>query len=78
MRTMLNELRLSNEPKYVVDAAMKYLKGLKGHLVRDKKLADKRAMGLVPDSGVPGGSAARSKGQTASGLVSGVTNGQEG
>jgi hypothetical protein len=48
---MLDELRLSSEPKYLVEAAMKYLRGLKGHLVRDKKVARQRALGSVP-SGV--------------------------
>lgn len=45
VRTMLEELRLSSEPKYLVEAAMKYLRGLKGHLVRDKRMIRERAAG---------------------------------
>jgi hypothetical protein len=45
---MLDELRLSSEPKYLVDAAMKYLRGLKGHLVQNKRVAKARAEGTLP------------------------------
>jgi hypothetical protein len=55
---MLDELRLSSEPKYLVDAAMKYLRGLKGHLVQNKRLARQRADGTLPSNGNPGGVAA--------------------
>jgi hypothetical protein len=48
VRTMLEELRLSSEPRYLVDAAMKYLRGLKGHLVQNKRLAKQRANGVIP------------------------------
>lgn len=44
VRQMLDTLQQSVEPKYIVDAAKKYLKGLKGHLVQDKrKAAEKKA-----------------------------------
>ena len=51
VRTMLDQLKLSSEPKYLVDAAMKYLRGLKGHLVQNKKVAKARAEGTLPGPG---------------------------
>lgn len=37
VREMLETLKQSNEPRELVDAAMKYLRGVKGHLVQKKK-----------------------------------------
>lgn len=34
---MLQALKQSNEPRHLVDAAIKYLRGVKGHLVQKKK-----------------------------------------
>ncbi|KAK4556641.1 hypothetical protein LTR86_006212 [Recurvomyces mirabilis] len=36
-RTMLETLRYSKEPQHLVEAAKRYLKGLKGHLVQIKR-----------------------------------------
>lgn len=44
---MLDTLQQSLEPKYVVDAAKKYLKGLKGSLVQDKRKAAERKAGYI-------------------------------
>lgn len=51
VRQMLDTLQHSLEPKYIVDAAKKYLKGLKGHLVQDKRKAAGRKAGYV--NGMP-------------------------
>lgn len=51
VRQMLETLQHSLEPKYVVDTAKKYLKGLKGHLVQDKRKAAEKKAGYV--NGVP-------------------------
>ena len=37
VRDMLSALKQSTESKYLIDAATKYLKGVKGHLVAEKK-----------------------------------------
>jgi Chromatin remodeling factor Mit1 C-terminal Zn finger 2 len=39
VRLMLDTLKLSNEPQYLVDLAVKYLRGVKGSLVQSKKRA---------------------------------------
>jgi hypothetical protein len=39
VRMMLDTLKNSSEPRYLVDAATKYLRGVKGHLVHAKKKA---------------------------------------
>jgi hypothetical protein len=39
VRLMLDTLKTSSEPRYLVDAATKYLRGVKGHLVHTKKRA---------------------------------------
>jgi hypothetical protein len=44
---MLDTLQQSLEPKYIVDAAKKYLRGLKGHLVQDKRRAMEKKEGHV-------------------------------
>jgi chromodomain-helicase-DNA-binding protein 4 len=44
VRTMLEALKESPEPKYIIDQATKYLRGLKGHLVQEKKKAQERAL----------------------------------
>jgi chromodomain-helicase-DNA-binding protein 4 len=44
VRTMLDALKQSPEPKYLVDQATKYLRGLKGSLVQEKKRALERSM----------------------------------
>lgn len=50
VRLMLDQLRNSPEDRQIVEAANKYLKGVKGHLVRDKRkareLAEAKAKGL--------------------------------
>lgn len=51
VRQMLDTLQQSLEPKYIVDAAKKYLKGLKGHLVQDKRKAVDKKAGCV--NGMP-------------------------
>jgi len=51
VRQMLDTLQQSLEPKYIVDAAKKYLKGLKGHLVQDKRRAVEKKAGYV--NGMP-------------------------
>ncbi|TID16567.1 putative glucose transporter rco-3 [Venturia nashicola] len=51
VRQMLDTLQQSLEPKYIVDAAKKYLKGLKGHLVQDKRKAAEKKAGYV--NGMP-------------------------
>lgn len=48
---MLDTLQQSLEPKYIVDAAKKYLKGLKGHLVQDKRKVAEKKVGFV--NGMP-------------------------
>ena len=40
---MLQALKQSSEPKYLVDAATKYLRGVKGTLVQAKKVAREKA-----------------------------------
>lgn len=37
VRAMLDALKSSNEPEHLVAEAKKYLRGLKGNLVQDKK-----------------------------------------
>jgi chromodomain-helicase-DNA-binding protein 4 len=44
---MLEALKESSEPKYLIDQATKYLRGLKGNLVREKKKALERSMTSV-------------------------------
>jgi hypothetical protein len=39
VRLMLDTLKVSNEPRYLVDLAVKYLRGVKGSLVQSKKRA---------------------------------------
>jgi hypothetical protein len=39
VRLMLDTLKTSNEPQYLVDLAVKYLRGVKGSLVQSKKRA---------------------------------------
>lgn len=43
VRLMLDTLKNSSEPRYLVDAATKYLRGVKGHLVHSKKKAREAA-----------------------------------
>ncbi|KAF2642782.1 hypothetical protein P280DRAFT_506129 [Massarina eburnea CBS 473.64] len=45
VREMLEALKSSPEKKELVDAAKKYLRGVKGHLVQEKKKARERLMG---------------------------------
>jgi hypothetical protein len=45
VRLMLDDLKHSSEPRYLVDAATKYLRGVKGHLVHSKKRAREAAEG---------------------------------
>lgn len=47
VRQLLDTLSQSLEPKYIVDLAKKYLKGLKGHLVQDKRKAAEKKAGYV-------------------------------
>lgn len=51
VREMINAVRNSAEPPHVVEAAMKYLRGLKGNLVQAKKKKKEKAMGIVPGPG---------------------------
>ncbi|KAF1989793.1 hypothetical protein K402DRAFT_390767 [Aulographum hederae CBS 113979] len=57
VRQMLEALRNSNEEAYLVKAATKYLRGVKGHLVQSEKLAreklEKEQRGEVPSSRNP-------------------------
>lgn len=46
---MLEDLKQSPEAKYIVDQAVKYLRGLKGNLVQEKKRAAAKAMGISSD-----------------------------
>ncbi|OJD34070.1 chromatin remodeling complex subunit [Diplodia corticola] len=49
VREMLQALKHSSEPRHLVDAAVKYLRGVKGNLVQKKKLAaemERRGAGL--------------------------------
>ncbi|EOD46846.1 putative chromatin remodeling complex subunit protein [Neofusicoccum parvum UCRNP2] len=49
VREMLNTLKQSSEPRHLVEAAVKYLRGVKGHLVQKKKQQaemQRRAAGL--------------------------------
>lgn len=51
VRDMLSALKQSTESRYLIDTATKYLKGVKGHLVADKKRRMQRAAetnALVP------------------------------
>jgi chromodomain-helicase-DNA-binding protein 4 len=61
VKLMLDQLRNSPEDRQLVDAASKYLKGVKGHLVQNKKNARKqaeaKAKGLQYPSMLPIGSA---------------------
>ena len=60
VRLMLDTLKNSSEPKYLVDAAVKYLRGVKGHLVhakkkiRDAEEAAKLGFGHPPANGHAG------------------------
>lgn len=79
VRQMLDTLQQSVEPKYIVDAAKKYLKGLKGHLVQDKRKAAEKKAGYVngmPPNGtnVQGLNVATKPGQ---GPSNGVVGGQQ-
>jgi hypothetical protein len=60
---MLDQLRNSPEDRQIVEAASKYLKGVKGHLVQNKKNARKqaeaKAKGLQYPSLLPIGSMAQ-------------------
>jgi chromodomain-helicase-DNA-binding protein 4 len=47
VRAMLDALKQSPEPSHLVQAALKYLKGVKGHLVQDKKKALEKATGAA-------------------------------
>jgi hypothetical protein len=48
VRLMLETLKNSSEPRYLVDAATKYLRGVKGHLVHSKKRAREAAENGAP------------------------------
>jgi hypothetical protein len=56
VRTMLEALKESPEPKYLVDQATKYLRGLKGSLAQEKRKAlersKNRAEGLSDSSAI--------------------------
>ncbi|KAF2757643.1 hypothetical protein EJ05DRAFT_439944 [Pseudovirgaria hyperparasitica] len=47
VREMLQALKSSGEPSNIVEAATKYLRGLKGNLVQEKKKRREKAMGLA-------------------------------
>jgi hypothetical protein len=50
---MLEALKSSNESKELVDAAMKYLRGVKGTLVQQKKRDREKAAATAQNGGVP-------------------------
>lgn len=47
VREMLETLKSSTEPKHLVEAATKYLRGVKGHLVQKKKKEREKALGII-------------------------------
>ncbi|KAH3934471.1 hypothetical protein JI435_064500 [Parastagonospora nodorum SN15] len=53
VRAMLEALRNSNEPKELVDLASKYLRGVKGTLVQQKKRDREKAAAAAQNGGVP-------------------------
>jgi chromodomain-helicase-DNA-binding protein 4 len=53
VRAMLEALRNSNEPKELVDLASKYLRGVKGTLVQQKKRNREKAAAAAQNGGVP-------------------------
>lgn len=53
VREMLEALKSSPEKKELVEAAIKYLRGVKGHLVQMKKKQKEKAM-MGPGAGAPG------------------------
>lgn len=53
VRAMLEALRDSNEPKELVDLASKYLRGVKGTLVQQKKRDREKAATAAQNGGVP-------------------------
>ncbi|KAF1912720.1 PHD/FYVE-zinc-finger like domain-containing protein [Ampelomyces quisqualis] len=53
VRAMLEALKNSNESKELVDAAMKYLRGVKGTLVQQKKRDREKAAATAQNGGVP-------------------------
>lgn len=54
VRAMIECLRQSNEPKHLVEAAVKYLRGVKGHLVQKKKMQQLQAGGSAGTGQQPG------------------------
>jgi chromodomain-helicase-DNA-binding protein 4 len=52
VRAMLEALRNSNEPKELVDLAAKYLRGVKGTLVQQKKRDREKAAAIAQNGGV--------------------------
>jgi hypothetical protein len=49
VRLMLETLKDSPEPHHIVEAATKYLRGVKGHLVQGKKRARGEIIGRKPN-----------------------------
>jgi hypothetical protein len=54
VREMLQALKNSPEKRELVDAAVKYLRGVKGHLVQQKKKDHERAMAIASGNPLPG------------------------
>jgi chromodomain-helicase-DNA-binding protein 4 len=68
VRAMLEALRNSNEPKELVDAAMKYLRGVKGTLVQQKK-RDREKAAAVKNGALPGPAKSRALPPNSGGYV---------
>lgn len=69
VRNMLEALKNSTEPRHLVEAATKYLRGVKGHLVQRKKRDREKSMGIV--HGFNGAVGAQGPGQQMQGLPGG-------
>lgn len=83
VRTMLDALKMSSEPTYLVQTAMKYLRGLKGNLVQDKKRKKEKELGINQppkhhDGGGPASLAGTTTVANSSGLTSGIVVGPNG
>ncbi|KAH7135393.1 PHD/FYVE-zinc-finger like domain-containing protein [Dendryphion nanum] len=72
VREMLRALKNSPENKNLVEAALKYLRGVKGHLVQQKKRDREKLMASAAALGAGAGSSAQSTGPTKIGSQSTV------